>query len=565
MKYWPLLICWVLGCQPAEEEMPPSLPNIVWIVAEDLSPIIPPFGDSTAATPQLNRLAAEGIRYPNTFSVAGVCAPSRAALATGMYPISIGAQHMRNQSYQAYFDDLGIPAYEAVPPPAARMISQRLRQIGYFCTNNDKQDYQFAAPLTAWDEQGPNAHYRHRPDADQPFFSIFNLGITHESQVWTTGLKNLRWTEGFEDPAREHPRWKDRLEGDDRPLLTVGPAEVQIPPYLVDDEVTRQDVARVYSNIEIMDRQLGLLLDQLAADGLLDNTIVVWYTDHGGPLPRQKRLLYDSGLRVPLIIRWPDQYGAGTLDSSLVSFVDFAPSTYRMVGLDQPDYLQGVASLGRGSDLPKREYAYGAADRLDEIYDRIRAVTDGRFKYLRNYYPERGYYLPVSYREQMGAMQSLLAGRDAGTLNEYQAQWFRAEKPQEELFDTAVDPHELHNLADDPSYATQLAELRAVCDAWLAEVGDLSDWPEPELVAHLWQGNEQPQVARPYLRRDSLGRFVLISETPGAEIAYRIWPQDSARSAWRIYQQPLEWTRGDSLTAIAHRIGYLPSEIAAGR
>ena len=564
MKYWSLILLLVFGCQEAEEETI-SQPNIVWIVAEDLSPIIAPFGDSTASTSNLNRLATEGIRYPNTFSVSGVCAPSRAALATGMYPISIGAQHMRNHPEQPYFNDLSIQAYEAVPPPETRMISQLLRRAGYFCTNNDKTDYQFKQPLTAWDEQGPNAHYRHRPDPNQAFFSIFNLSITHESQVWTTGRKQLRWQEGFEEPDREHPAWNDWLEYNERPPLTVGPAEVQIPPYLVDDSLSRHDVARVYSNIEIMDQQLGLLLEQLEEDDLLDNTVIVWYTDHGGPLPRQKRLLYDSGLRVPLIIRWPDQYGAGTIDSSLVSFVDFAPSTYRMAGLELPEYLQGVASLGRGDDLPARSYAFGAADRLDETTDRIRAVTDGRYKYLRNYSPEQGYYQPLAYREQMGVMQSLLKGRDAGTLNEYQAQWFRAQKSAEELFDTATDPHELHNLAEDPAFAEKLAELHAACDQWLTEVGDLSEMTEAELITHLWGGNEQAQAARPYLRRDSLGRFVLLTETPGAEIGYRILPRDSATNAWRIYQEPLEWVRGDSLAAIAFRIGYLPSEIAAGR
>ena len=545
----------------------PARPNVLWLTCEDISPLLAAFGDSTAQTPHLDRLAARGVRFPNTFSVAGVCAPSRHCIATGMYPISTGGHHMRTQWNEEQLRSLGLPgAYGALPPPEAKMMSQVLREEGYFCTNNQKTDYQFEPPKTAWDELGPKAHWRHRDRPDQPFFAIFNMEITHESQVWTTGKTNLRFEEGFEEPDYPTYRWTDRLTGEDRPPLTVAPDAVPLPPYLVDDAATRTDAARVYSNIEIMDRQVGFLLDQLEADGLADNTIIFFYSDHGGPLPRQKRLLYDSGLRVPLIVAWPDDRRAGQIDSSLVSFVDLAPTVFSLTGTPLPEYLQGQPFLGEAAEsVAPRDYVFAASDRLDGFYDRIRAARDDRFKYLRNYYPERGYYLPVVYREQMNAMQSLLAGRDAGTLTDVQAQWFRKTKPTEELFDTRNDPYELNNLAGRPEYAAKLAELRGAMDAWLNRVGDLGAVPEVEMVSDFWNGSEEmPVTGRPQAGRDSLGRFTLRSATPGAQIAYQITPRGGTPGRWQVYTGPLEYVRGDTLRAVAQRIGYAESGESIG-
>ena len=540
-------------------------PNILWLTCEDISPLLPMFGDSTANTPNLDRLAARGVRFPNTFTVAGVCAPSRNCIATGMYPISIGGHNMRTQWNVEALLDLGLPGeYGALPPPEVKMMSQVMREHGYFATNNQKTDYQFKEPKTAWDELGPKAHWRHRPDPDMPFFAVFNMEITHESQVWRTGKTNLRFEEGFEDPNFLEYAWDDVLEGDDRPPLTVDPAEIPLPPYLVNDEVTRTDAARVYSNIEIMDRQVGLLLDQLEADGLADNTIIFFYSDHGGPLPRQKRLLYDSGLRVPMVVAWPDGRRAGAVDDRLFSFVDLAPTTFSLAGIELPDYLQGQAILGPAA-APPRDYVFAASDRLDGFYDRIRACRDKRFKYLRNYYPERGYYLPVVYREQMGAMQSLLKGRDQGTLTDAQAQWFRKTKPAEELFDTEVDPYELNNLADDPAYADKLVELRTATDEWLDRVGDLGAVNEIELVQRFWGGADaMPITGRPQASRDSLGRFVLRSKTAGAQIAYQLTPRDGLPGRWLVYSGPIDYVRGDTLRAVAQRIGYSESGFSVG-
>ena len=545
-----------------------SRPNILWLTCEDISPLLAAFGDSTAKTPNLDRLAARGVRFPNTFSVAGVCSPSRNCIATGVYPISIGGHHMRTQGNAERLRDLGLPGvYGALPPPEVKMMSQVLRENGYFTSNNQKTDYQFEAPKAAWDDLGPRAHWRHRADPGDPFFSIFNMEITHESQIWRTGKGNLRFRRGFENDTATVYEWKDVLETDaDRPLLTVAPESVPLPPYLVDDAATRKDAARVYSNIEIMDQQVGFLLNQLEADGLTESTVIFFYSDHGGPLPRQKRLLYDSGLRVPMIVAYPDGRRAGEVDERLFSFVDLAPTVFSITGIELPDFLHGQPILGPAAKgVAPRSHVFAASDRLDGFYDRIRAARGPRFKYLRNYYPERGYYLPVVYREQMAAMQSLLEGRDRGALTDAQAQWFRKSKPAEELFDTYTDPYELQNLAGDPTYQEELTELRAALDAWLNRVGDLGGQNEVEMVQDFWGGSAtMPTTGRPQLRRDGDGKFVLESKTEGAAIAYRITPPGGKPGRWMAYAGPIEYERGDTLRAVAQRIGYAQSGESIG-
>ena len=251
-----------------------SQPNIVWIVIEDLSPIIPPYGDNTVSTPSLTELAREGVRYTNAFSPSGVCAPSRAALVTGMYPSHIGANHMRTgpwvtgnvdaEAVGRYRERMpaGVAPYEAMPGPEVRMLSELLRRQGYYASNNAKEDHQFRAPPTAWDDSSRGAHWRNRPSADQPFFAVFNIGVTHESQIWSRP---------------------------ERPILVSEDAPLSLPPYLVDDEATRADLRRLYSNVIEMDEQVGERVAELRDAGLLDSTWVFFFSDHGGPLPRQKR------------------------------------------------------------------------------------------------------------------------------------------------------------------------------------------------------------------------------------------------------------------------------------
>jgi len=560
--YLAATLCLFAGCDedPLAEDDPltrgamsasqtASRPNILWLVAEDMSPTIPPFGDSTIATPNLSRLAAEGIRYTHVFSPSGVCSPSRAAIATGMYPTAIGAMHMRTGPWYAgaasaetiasaaqYMPD-GVVPYEAMPPAGVRMHSEYLRELGYYTSNNAKQDYQFVAPATAWDANGRDAHWRDR-EPGQPFFSIFNFEVTHESRIWGKS---------------------------DDPLLVPDSVDVPIPPYLPDVAQVRTDVRRMYSNIVEMDAQVGEILDQLEAEGLLDNTIIFWYTDHGGPLPRQKRALYDSGLRVPMIISFPDGRGAGTVDDRLISFIDFLPTLLSLAGEPAPDYVHGRAFLG-AHEAPLREYIHAAADRFDEAYDTIRAVRDARYKYLRNFDPDQPYYLPLSYREQMATMQAMLQMRDAGTLDPDELLWFRETKPEEELFDTQSDPHELNNLADDQQFADVLERLRAEYERWQATVPDYGQISESDYIDMIWPEGDQPRTAMP--TADSSGQQILLaSATDGASIGYQVLDSSTAPGpTWRIHEGPVAVGSDERLIAVAHRIGYLPSDsLVVGR
>ena len=503
-------------------------PNILWITCEDMSPHLGSYGERVAQTPHLDRLAAEGIRYTNVYSVAGVCAPSRSALITGMYPTSIGTQHMRTLSASSAHGKMpdGVIPYSAVIPPQVKCFSEYLRQAGYYCTNNAKTDYQFHPPFTAWDENGKTGHWRNRPAKDTPFFAVFNLEITHESQVW----------------MREN-----------EPLL-VQPEAVELPPFYPDNAATRRDVARFLTNVQRMDAQVGQILQQLRDDGLYDNTIIFFYADHGDGLPYFKRELYDRGLRVPLLVRFPSAEGAGRVDTDLHSFVDFAPTVLSLAGVPIPVYMQGQAFLGPQRAATPRRYIYAARDRMDLPTDRVRAVRDGRFKYVRNYHPEKPEYQDILYRLQQPMMREWLKLHEEGKLTAVQSRWFRPSKPAEELYDCGADPYELTNLVGQPAHGAKLRELRQALDGWMGEVGDLSAEPESVMLARMWPNLRQPATAPPVaaLRRNNL---TLTCPTEGASIGYRV-----GDGPWRVYGGPVEVPKGAKVTAKAVRIGYTPSD-----
>lgn len=515
--------------------------NILWITVEDMSPHLGCYGDDTAQTPNIDQLAKEGIRFTNAYSVSGVCAPSRASLITGMYPVTIGAQHMRTQSRTASIAlvtdpvALAIPVYEAVPPPEVKCFPEYLRSVGYYCSNNSKTDYQFRPPISAWDESSDTAHWRKRP-SEMPFFSVINFTTTHESQVWTRA----------DDP------------------LDIAPETVPVPPYYPDNSVIRQDIARNYNNIQIMDAQVGEVLRQLEEDGLKDKTIIFFYSDHGDGLPRAKRWLYDSGLQVPLIVRFPDGRGAGSVNDNLVSFVDFAPTVLSLLNLPIPDHMQGQAFLG-SQKSESRKYVFAAKDRMDPVMDTARAVRDKRYKYIRNYFPEKPFVQFLPYRDQMPLMQELLRLNEAGELNAVQKLWFRETKPIEELYDTSTDPHEVVNLADNPQFQDKLNELRDAQQDWFVDSGDLGLVPESELVKMMWPPDGvQPQTEEPVFEYESLniGRkssFSLRCATEGASIAYRF----NQEERWRLYADPVRIDEPVTVSAQAIRIGFKPSEVAS--
>jgi arylsulfatase A-like enzyme len=503
---------------------PASRPNILCITCEDISARLGSYGDTVALTPVLDRLAREGVRFTRMFSVSGVCAPSRSALITGMYPSGIGTNHMR----VSHKGVPGIQPYEAVPPPYVRPYTEYLRAAGYYTTNNSKTDYQFHSPITAWDENGREAHWKNRP-AGMPFFSIFNSTTTHESQVW----------DRTNDP------------------VVIPPERVLLPPYYPDTLKVRWDVARVYSNIAIMDREVGELLDELDEAGLAEDTIVIWYSDHGGPLPRQKRLVLDSGLHVPFIMRFPGGEHAGTVDDELASFVDIPATILSLAGVQVPEYMQGRPFWGE-QKAPPREYIYAARDRLDAQYDATRAVRDKRFEYIRNFKPEVSAYLDVQYRTQMGIMQELLRLRDEGKLDPVQARWFRQPKEKEELYDTVADPYEVHDLARDPAWAGEVERMSRALEEWMARIGDDPLRPEKDLVESMWPGGVQPKTAAPaFSWRD--GRVEIECPTEGAAIAYQIDGRGHGPEHWFLYTAPFDAPPGSAVTATAIRVGYTQS------
>ncbi len=509
----------------------PDRPNILWIVAEDLSPYLPMYGDNTIETPNLSRLAAEGVVFDQFYAAAPVCAPARAAIALGMYPTHVAAGHMRTGGNPEFFPE-GIVPYEAMPPADARMMSEWLRINGYYCTNNSKEDYQFNKTPTAWDESSGQAHWRNRKEG-QPFFHILNQFVTHESRIWAKADDSL---------------WVDEN------------LEVPVPPYLPGTPTGLKDIRRMYSNIKEMDHQVGEILKQLEEDGELENTIVFWYSDHGGPLPRQKRLLYDSGLKVPMIIRFPNKQLAGTRNDDLIDFIDLAPTTLSLTGVAPKDYMDGYDFIGSHRPATLRNYIFAAADRFDKSYDRVRAVRDKRYKYIRYYMKEKPMFLEVAYRNQMPIMQELYRLRDKDSLTEAQKLWFRPTKPDFEFFDTETDPHEVHDLSGDPKYADKIQELSEALDEWLVSINDTGLKDEEELLLSLWPGKIQPATADPEISETD-GKVTIHSETEGASIGYKLLRQGSSEpSAWEVYHEAITVPPGSTLKVVAHRIGFKPSE-----
>lgn len=534
-----------------QSEAKETKPNIVWIVTEDISPTFSFYGDDTAKTPNLDQLAKESMIYDNAFAVVGVCGPSRSAIITGMYPTSIGTMHMRagkdihswgkrtykKETSRTDLQGGAIVEYSAVIPEEVKCYTEYLRAIGYYCTNNQKTDYQFAAPVTAWDENNNKAHWRNTPK-DQPFFSVFNIGTTHESQLWK----------------------KNELP------LTVSPKDVSVPPYLPDNEATRNTIARHYSNVELMDAEVGAFIKQLKEDGLYDNTIIFFYSDHGGPLPRQKREIYDSGLKVPFIIKGINTKSGRT--DRMISFVDLAPTMLSLVGINPPDYIEGKAFLG-DFDAEKRSYIFGSSDRFDEFTDRIRAVRNHQFLYLRNDFPKLTKYKDIGYRKNIEMMPVFLNLKDEDKLNNTQDLWFQA-KTKEELYDCVNDPHNINNLALDPKYVSTLTKMRQTLEDHLKDRQDYGLVSESDMIQNMWPDFEQPLTDSVTLNIVDVAKenkVRLSTKTKGASIAYIISNQSNQKfdfnSRWKLYTEPVSVVNGQTIYVIAQRIGFRESEIVS--
>ncbi|MBT5815427.1 MAG: sulfatase [Opitutales bacterium] len=429
-------------------------PNIVWISAEDISAHLGCYDDPHAITPHLDKLATEGMRYTHAFTTAGVCAPCRSGIITGMYQTTLGTQHMRGSAQ--------LPA-EIKPFPTY------LRQAGYYCTNNSKTDYQFETPKGSWDDSNGKAHWRNREDKDQPFFSVFNFTGCHESGI-ASEKKYFEVTKDLTPDQRQ-----------DANALTT------FPPYYPDTPAAREDWKRNYELITAMDAWAGDLIAQLKEDGLYENTIIFYWSDHGVGLPRAKRWLYDSGTRVPLIVRIPEslrESGQGvprTVTDRLVSSIDFGPTVLNLAGIAVPSHVQGKPFLGSNPATP-REFVFGARDRMDERYDIIRMSRDKRYKYIRNYEPLKTYYQFMNTPEKGATMADLRRLHEAGKLPPAAEYYFSPTKPVEELYDTWTDPHEIRNIAAEPGNADKLSRLRDAHLDWVKRTGDTGLIAEPIIL-----------------------------------------------------------------------------------
>lgn len=395
-------------------------PNILWIVSEDTSPLMGCYGDTFATTPVIDRFARQAVRYDHAFATAPVCAPARSTLITGMLASSLGTEDMRSR--------YPIPQF-------IRFFPAYLRAAGYYTTNNAKEDYNTLNQPGAWDESSVQATYKNRRPG-QPFFAVFNLGMTHESRIHKAGA-----------------------------ALKHDPRKVPLPPYHPRTPEMERDWARFYDNIEAMDQQVGRLLRELETAGLADSTIVFYFSDHGGVLARSKRFIFESGLRVPLLVRFPPPYAAlapapaGTATGRIVSFEDFAPTLLSLAGVEVPAHMQGTPFLGRQA-APAKEHAFAFRGRIDERADLVRSVRNRQYRYVRNYAPQKVYGQHVDYQWQAPSIVSWQKAFRDGTLNAVQAAFWQP-KPAEELYDIAADPHNIHNLAGNKAYAAVLAQLRA--------------------------------------------------------------------------------------------------------
>lgn len=509
--------------------------NILWISIEDTSPTYGCYGDAYARTPNIDQFAKESTRYDNAYSVYPVCAPSRSSIITGMYPATIGSHHMRSL---------------AVPPPEVKCFTEYLRAAGYYCSNNAKTDYNFNgpanAPLSAWDDSSNTAHWRNR-EQNQPFFSVFNITTTHESQ-----LRDLR-SEKTKKLIAALPEKAD-------------PAKAPVPPYYPDTPVVRQNIADYYDTVAAMDGEVAAILKQLDEDGLSENTIVFHWGDHGWGMPRGKRWLYDSGTRVPLIIRAPGILQPGSVSDELISLFDLGPTALSLAGVPIPKHMQAQPFMGPQRAKP-REYVFMGRDRMDEAYDMIRSVRDKRFRYVKNYQWQKPY---VQYNDYMDAMPAMKEMRSAfkdsmnlglqgpgKKLTPAQATFFVAEKPQEELYEPGSDPHEVRNLASDPKYRSILEKLRAVHQKFMKDTHDLGEVPEPQLVERMRPGGKWQKTVTPVLQ--SNGTLIEATcNTPGSSIVYT--QESGEKPHWLLYSKAILAPTGALARFKASRLGYLDSD-----
>jgi N-sulfoglucosamine sulfohydrolase len=435
-------------------------PNILWIVSEDNSPFIGAYGDQAASTPNIDALARQGILYENAYCTAPVCAPSRFTLITGLYPPAFGTENMRS---------------EYPLPQFVKFFPRYLREAGYYTSNNAKKDYNTVDQPEAWDESGNKATYKNRRPG-QPFFAVFNIGTSHESSIFGYEARKKMYAAFSGQPLDSIKLPKDKP-------LVHDPEKIRIPPYLPANEAMKHDWALYYDKIQEMDSEVGTILKELEAAGLSDNTIVFYYGDNGGVLGRSKRFVFESGLRIPLVVRIPDKFRtpavplAGSRAEQLVDFTDFAPTVLSLAGIVPPGYLQGRAFLGKHSATPRTQ-VFNFRGRMDEGIDLVRSIRNKKYRYVKNFMPHRPYGQHIEFLWMAGSIRGWEQDYKDGKLNELQSRFFKP-KPSEELYDIEKDPDNINNLAAIPAFENVLSELRKETFNWLVKIRDVGFIPEP--------------------------------------------------------------------------------------
>jgi uncharacterized sulfatase len=439
-------LLWACGAKAPET---PKQWNIVWIIADDLSPDLGCYGYSPVRSPNIDKLASEGRRYTNAYVTGPICSPSRSAFITGMYQTSIGAHNHRSHRD----DDFRLP-------DPVRPITDYFREAGYYTVNEKsglggraKTDYNFnfAPGYKVFDGTDWKEHAEGRP-----FYAQVNIFEPHRGrppEIWS---------------------YTDELPENER----VKPADVKIPSYYPDDEVVRKDWAGYLNAIALLDKKVGTTLKAIDDQGLRDNTVVVFFGDHGRPMPRDKQFLYDGGIKIPLIIRWPGMFEPGSVSDELVQTIDLSASSLNIAGIKRPEYMEGRIFLGENKD-PSREYIFAARDRADETVDRIRCVRDKQYKYIRNFMPERAYMQLNRYKEtSYPTWREMKRLHTQGKLTPEQDLFLAETRPEEELYDTAADPDEVHNLAGKEEYVEILDRMSNVLNLWIQSTGDKGEIPE---------------------------------------------------------------------------------------
>ena len=527
----------------AQVIVPDERPNILVIMADDMSLRINALGDKTAITPNLDELVKNGTSYMNAFTTAGVCACSRSALLTGKNQISIGSMHMRTSSG-------GSVPYLAVPEAHIKAFPEILRKQGYFTFTNDKLDYQFSGifpgsgPFTIWNSEKDKFGWRNRKNSE-PFFGMINLIITHESGIFR-GKMNSVDTQAI------------KLMQQTRQLLyeaPVKPENVVVPPFLPDTSEVRKDIARAYNNIYILDIEVKEIIEQLKRDNILDDTIIIFTSDHGDGLPRYKRELFDTGINVPFIILVPKKFSSwqkpGEKIYDLVSFLDIAPTVLNLAGVSIPSYMDGKSIFGN----EKNEYIFAARDRLDSFKGKTRAVRNKDYKFIKNYSLGIVGAQKLSFRENLMSMKELRKMYENNELNEIQKIWLEL-IPELQLYDLNEDPYEINNLAYDPNYKEKVLLLENVLEQWIEKNNFHGHLEEEDLIKVFWPENTQPQTTEPlYSFEDGFLHLKNNDVSKDASIGFSYDGKN-----WEVYSEPIEMKKNKKIYFKAVRYGWKESE-----